>query len=439
MSGLFGYRHISKSELCWSNRLTDQFEPTNYNEVLYIFKKVSAVLGLNDTIRTFIDALMKFTQPIDWQKGGWPLVWPSNEKLCYELGWDERKLQRIRQQAIDLGLIKMHEIKNCKRWGRRNAEGIVVDGCGYVLSPLAERKKEFLTLLAEEEDRQKQLKALKQSCGYRKKQIIGLASFAIKEAYNEDLYLAFIRKAKNLYACCARSCNVKRSLEIDHELCQLYGQTEAALAEDRLQSDDVFDFIVDETMNMSPKGDKFTVSNTTTTKQTLAKANTIVVENNAQEEISSQTEERRSSIKKPFADPSEPLQKSVLNGFIVTPNFILKIAPAFRDWVNQGTASWRALEEAVPYVLHHLGINRHAWAQASLIFGLNEAIAVLSVIDARHSMGLVRSPGGLLRRFVELYQLNKLHLDKTLFSLVDYLQAQFAFNFTMKNCNNGNV
>lgn len=59
-----------------------------------------------------------------------------------------------------------------------------------------------------------------------------------------------------------------------------------------------------------------------------------------------------------------------------------------------------------------------------LFFGINEAIVVLSVIEARHSMGLVHSPGGLLRRFVELYQLNELHLDKTLFSLVDYLQAQ---------------
>lgn len=420
MSGLFGYRQVTQSELFWSERLTGEFEPTSYGEVLYTFKRVSAILGINESIRTFIDTLMKFTQPVDWQAGGWPLVWPSNEKLCYDLGWDERKLQRIRQQAIDLGLIRMHEVRNCKRWGRRNGEGIVVDGCGYVLSPLAERREEFLTLLAKEEARQKQLKALKQSCGYRKKQIIGLASFAIKEAYDEDLYLAFIRKAKSLYACCARSSSVKRSLEIDHELCQLYGQIEAALAEERLQSEEVIDFAVDETVNMSPLGDKSTVSNTTTIKPKLAKANTKVVKNTAQEENRSRTEERTSAIRKDFTDP---LQRNVLNGFIVTPDFILKIAPAFRDWANQDTASWRELEEAVPYVLHHLGINRHAWAQAVPVFGLNEAIAVLGVIEARHSMGLVRSPGGLLRRFVELYQQNELHLDKTLFGLLDH----FAF------------
>ena len=41
---------------------------------------------------------------------------------------------------------------------------------------------------------------------------------------------------------------------------------------------------------------------------------------------------------------------SALRGFVVTPDFILQIAPQFRDWVQTGRPKWEELEEAATFV-----------------------------------------------------------------------------------------
>ncbi len=59
------------------------------------------------------------------------------------------------------------------------------------------------------------------------------------------------------------------------------------------------------------------------------------------------------------------------------------------------------------------------WGQARVLLGQEEAITALAAIRARHAVGKVRSPGGLLRRMVELHQKGELRLDRTLFGLAD--------------------
>jgi replication initiation protein RepC len=53
---------------------------------------------------------------------------------------------------------------------------------------------------------------------------------------------------------------------------------------------------------------------------------------------------------------------------------------------------------------------------------LTEAITALAAISARHAAGKVQSPGGLLRKMVELHQAGGLRLDRTLFGLADRLR-----------------
>ncbi len=71
-----------------------------------------------------------------------------------------------------------------------------------------------------------------------------------------------------------------------------------------------------------------------------------------------------------------------------------------------------------------LGVSQHAWGQACVVLGRMEAVTVLAVIAARHAAGQVRSPGGLLRRMVELHQQGQLRLDRTLFGLANGLGAR---------------
>ena len=58
------------------------------------------------------------------------------------------------------------------------------------------------------------------------------------------------------------------------------------------------------------------------------------------------------------------------------------------------------------------------------MLGQEEAITALAVICARHVAGKVRSPGGLLRRMVELHQEGELRLDRTLFGQADKVRKE---------------
>ena len=115
-----------------------------------------------------------------------------------------------------------------------------------------------------------------------------------------------------------------------------------------------------------------------------------------------------------------------LRGFVVTPGFILAIAPAFRDWVSSARPGWNELDQAAAGVRAALGISPHAWGQAYLTFGREEAITALAAICARHAAGKVASPGGLLRCMVELHGKGSLRLDRTLFGLADKLRKDAA-------------
>ena len=58
------------------------------------------------------------------------------------------------------------------------------------------------------------------------------------------------------------------------------------------------------------------------------------------------------------------------------------------------------------------------------MLGQEKAITALAAISARHAAGKVRSPGGLLRRMVELHQRGELRLDRTLFGLADKVRKE---------------
>ena len=66
-----------------------------------------------------------------------------------------------------------------------------------------------------------------------------------------------------------------------------------------------------------------------------------------------------------------------------------------------------------------IGISPQAWGQAWITFGGDGAITALAAICARHATGGVKSPGGLLRKMVELHQEGTLRLDATLFGLAE--------------------
>lgn len=114
-----------------------------------------------------------------------------------------------------------------------------------------------------------------------------------------------------------------------------------------------------------------------------------------------------------------------LRGLVVTPGFILEIAPIFRDWTSSARPGWDELARVAYDVRGALGISPHAWGQAWITLGADAAITTLAAICARHAAGGVKSsPGGLLRAMVERHEKGTLRLDRTLFGLADKLKKR---------------
>ena len=109
---------------------------------------------------------------------------------------------------------------------------------------------------------------------------------------------------------------------------------------------------------------------------------------------------------------------------MATPAFVLSIAPLFAAATGVPRPSWTDLTRAGLQVCHELGVSQDAWGQACVTLGREPAVVALAAVAARHARGLVRSPGGLLRRMVELHEAGTLRLDRTLFGLADELTKQ---------------
>jgi len=120
----------------------------------------------------------------------------------------------------------------------------------------------------------------------------------------------------------------------------------------------------------------------------------------------------------PSAAQSEMKLAEPLHGFPVTPAFVLRIAPQFRDLVPTARPSCRDVIDAAWHVCRHLSISQDTWGEACLTLGRWEATAAVAAVAGRHAAGEVRSPNGLLRRMVELYGTGELRLDRTLRGLM---------------------
>ena len=172
-----------------------------------------------------------------------------------------------------------------------------------------------------------------------------------------------------------------------------------------------------------PTGPEYRPHITTTKHPSIVKTITSGADAHGQEEKS--RDQQPSSIQ-PVSRPPESGDRSALRGFVATPGFVLAIAPVFLPVVSGPHPTWSDLARAALHVCCELGVSQHAWGQACIMLGQQPAVLALASIAARHAQGLVQSPGGLLRRMVELHEAGTLRLDRTLFGLANKLDLQRA-------------
>jgi len=365
------------------------------------------------------------SRPQDWEGGYGPIVWPSDveleDRLC--VGPSQRKA--LVRAALDAGYVRLRRSPTGRRWGHREKtgyEGRILDAYGFDLTPLAERMAEFERLTAEWEARRDEGRRLRREITSSRNRILSLVDLAVAQNLAGDGWLVAAAQADALWR--------ERGTQRDplplvpiaarlRALC-IHTQEQVAAALPVVENEETV-----------PTGPEYRLRITTTTKLPSTDATVESAEDAgpnrpmAQKERGSDGLLDQPSVRPARVAPTREAstQQSAMRGFIVTPGFILQIAPVFRDWTCSARPGWEELNRAAVDICLALSISPHAWGQAYVTLGADAATTVLAVICAHHAAGKVRSPGGLLRKMVELHQTGRLRLDATLFGLAAKLKG----------------
>lgn len=410
-----GRRKITSAMLVARSARPASYEPTKPGVVLSAFKRAHEAIGCPLKVVALIDYLVGRTRAADWTRGGRIWAWPGNANLQDVLQVERTQLKTLLRVAQELGVLEIHDAPNGQRYGVRDAAGVVVHAFGFDLSPLACRLAEFQRLAAERVEQWRQGERLRAEITALRNKVLALTDLGQEQGAAGD-WQTIADEVRRLAARRGRSRDPARLSVILRELDELHsGAIEALTPSEDVETD--------------PKGPENRPLLTPTNPSTIAKANTKAdrpnrpgVSNSADTSNVDRRPNKRPALGVD-ADKRERRQESALRGFVVTPEFVVKIAPSFETWTGKDRPSWSELMEASTFVRSELGISRDAWLQACEVLGRLEAVTTLATIAARHQAGEVQSPGGLLRKMVELHQAGTLRLDRTLFGLSDRLKA----------------
>jgi replication initiation protein RepC len=393
-----GRRRITEAQLKATAGLTGIYAAVEKNEVLGAFKKAAPALGTSRRLVDFIDLLMSRTFPADWT-GEWrPVVWPSNDWLADRLGLEISRVKELIRAAIDAGLMLPVDSGTRKRYGKRaKPGGRILYAYGFDLSPLAERLPAFQLAAAEHEARRQEGLALRRDISHLRAAILGLTDYAEAEELPGQDWPARALAARDV-------ATKARYLRDPFALAPIATRLVAMREE--------IEAIVEASVSVdnNPREPENRPHNTTTNQLNIGKPIATAA---------MPAQERESGGSRGDKTPGQGGGINPLRGFPMTPAVALQIAPAFRGLVNSPRPSWQEISEAAFIVRGSLGISQHAYGQACAVLGRYEAATAIAAISAKSDMGLVRSPGGLLRHMVDAHLGGTLRLDRTLFGLVD--------------------
>lgn len=373
-------------------------------QIIVAFKRAARALGLSRPVRDLVLYLASRTKALDWTPGQLAIAHPSNRDLADELEIGPTRIKALIREAAEAGLLVCRDSPTGRRWVRRDGgpNGPIAAGYGFDLTPLSRRYDEFCRLVAAQEERRREGEHLRREIVVVRNRVLGLHECAVQAGVAcPQLEQAAIDAAQ--VATLRGNDSDPRTLgPIVQRL-----ETIRDAAERRIT------LVLP--VESDPLGSVSVAPITTTNPPALANASE--AEGPSRPSAMNEVGSRKSVSTPAAADGSE----SPLRGFLAPPELVLRIAPEFRDFCPTSRPTPPQIVEAASYVTHHLGVSPHAWGQACSVMGRYGAAVAVAVIAARRSQGKIRSPGGVLRGMTARHQDGTLHLDRSLYGLLDDL------------------
>ena len=387
-------------------------------------KKVAAAIGLKSQDLLLLDTFGAVTQPQDWEQGRRPIVWASNHFLMEQTGFSLATLRRHVRRLCEVGVISMKDSPNGKRWGRRDADGVIVEAYGFDLAPMAARAEEFEALYAHLQAERALCASLRNAITVTRRMIRAKIEKALEAGLRgpwsnlQDVFRALL---EGLPARSERAGGLERYLErIKAFLASVEGSFEMAFdwpAEPDVTQPSKASSEVKKTINMIPTSLENETHILTTNEPNSVTGNRFETKHAAgvvPKETVVEPDERPDKVDLDINWSSHTNKRS---SDIDVPT-LMASCPHFAD-MARGTQGymkdWNDVHRAAAALRPMVGISEDAWNVANKVLGPAQAAASIALILDKSSDGQVKSPGGYLRGLIEKAEIGELHLDRSFY------------------------
>jgi replication initiation protein RepC len=382
-------------------------------------KRVGAHMGLKASDMMLLDTLGAFTQAQDWEEGRRPIIWPSNAYLIEQTGFSLSSLKRHARRLAEAGIIAFKDSPNGKRWGRRDADGVILEAYGFDLSPMSARVEEFEHLYAELRRERELCLRLKRQITVARRMIRARIEFALSGAMSGpwgQLVCMFEDLLERLPRRHEASTKLERLLVCFRSLLE---RVEAFFPR-AAEPDEVVENrtkIVKELPKrphkMDPKG-VINEAHTLTTNQ----LNPVV----SKPTDNNKTQRVVTNIPSVDSEDTE-LEKWVIEtrkkrGAVLDLPTIMQACTEFASWAHSlggYLKDWGDLHRVAGELRPMIGISENAWNHAQDKLGTQVATAALVLVFDKYCSGEVASPGGYLRGIIEKAGAGDLHLERSFY------------------------
>lgn len=398
------------------------------SQAIVAIKKVAAVIGLKSQDLLLLDTFGAMTQTQDWEQGRRPIVWASNNFLMDQTGFSLATLRRHVRRLCEIGVISMKDSPNGKRYGSRDADGVIVEAYGFDLAPLAARTEEFEALHAQLLEERQFCKSLRSTITVTRRVIRAKIEKALECRLRgpwRELQDEFSQMLERLPK---RTAGPNKLLNVIDSFKALQDRVENAFHAsfdwpDRSGAVETNEaFPVDPNVayicqNMVPKGVTSETYILTTNKPNNVNSNSFQKSHavRAAQELSLPTEVESPEEIDLDIEWSTHTRKQRSNIDIPT---LMRTCPQFAELARgmEGyIRDWTDVHRAAGKIRLMVGITETAWNVAHKTLGPAIAAAALALIYDKHAAGEVTSPGGYLRGMVKKAVAGELHLDRSFY------------------------
>ncbi|MFV1491795.1 plasmid replication protein RepC [Phaeobacter sp. JH18-32] len=382
-------------------------------------KRVGAHIGLKAGDMMLLDTLGAFTQAQDWEEGRRPIVWASNAYLMEQTGFSLSALKRHARRLAEIGVISFKDSPNGKRWGRRDADGVIIEAYGFDLSPLSARVAEFAQLHAELQAERELCQRLKRQITVARRMIRARIEAALSGALRgpwtqftglfEEL-LDRLPRRHEASEKLARLLAWFKELQERVEAAYLKATQPVEVVEN---TPEAIAQVTKKTQEMNPR-------------EVISEPH-ILITNQLNPVTCNSSEKEEAAGVVPNAPPEEQVDRELEDwvaetrkkrGAALDLPTIMQACPEFASWArNMGgyLKDWGDLHRVAGQLRPMIGVSEHAWNLAQDRLGPQIATAALVLTFDKHCAGEVASPGGYLRGMVEKAGAGELHLERSFY------------------------